>query len=117
MFSQPSPFGGEQVGQTYANGILLPTNQWIKPAGTRALVVDNGRMLSSAISPNGEFLAGLTWDDFAGFLTVVNLKTGKIRPAGRHRRRHGQDRRRRHGSRRRAAVVGRRQDGVAAADC
>ena len=50
-FSQPSPFGGEQVGQTYANGILLPTNQWIKPIGTRALLVDNGRMLSSVDQP------------------------------------------------------------------
>ena len=35
---QSSSFGTEQVGQTYANGILLPTNQWIKPIGTRLLI-------------------------------------------------------------------------------
>jgi len=77
-FTQTNPFGNQQVGQTYANGILLPTNQWIKPIGTRALVVEQGRMLSSAISPNGEFLAALTWNDFTGFLTIINLKTGTI---------------------------------------
>jgi YVTN family beta-propeller protein len=76
-FSQPSPFGDEQVGQAYANGILLPTNQWIKPIGSR-LLVGQGRVLSSAISPNGTFLAALTWNDFTGFLTIINLKTGKI---------------------------------------
>jgi YVTN family beta-propeller protein len=72
-----SGFDDEQVGSTYANGILLPTNQWVKPIGTR-LLVDNGRMLSSAISPNGEFLAALTWNNFTGFLTVINLQTGKV---------------------------------------
>jgi YVTN family beta-propeller protein len=76
-FRQASPFGTELVGQTYPNGILLPTNQWIKPIGTR-LLVNNGRVLSSAISPNGEFLAALTWNTFTGFLTIVDLKTGKI---------------------------------------
>ena len=35
-----SPFGDEQVGGTYANGILLPTQQWIKPVGTRVLTDD-----------------------------------------------------------------------------
>ena len=32
-----NPFGNQQVSQTYANGILLPTNQWISPLGTRIL--------------------------------------------------------------------------------
>ena len=76
-FRQANPFGNQQVGQTYANGILLPDNQWVKPVGTR-LLVNSGRVLSSAISPNGEFLAAYTWNDFTGFLTVVNLQTGKI---------------------------------------
>jgi YVTN family beta-propeller protein len=81
-------FGTEQVGQTTANGILLPTNQWIKPIGTRVLVAGNsvdgagdtlnGRLLSSAISPNGEFLAALSWNDFTGYLTIINLKTNTI---------------------------------------
>jgi YVTN family beta-propeller protein len=76
-FRQASPFGDEQVGQTYKNGILLPTNQWINPIGSR-LLVNDGRVLSSAISPNGAFLAALSWNDFTGFLTIVNLKTNTI---------------------------------------
>ena len=83
-------FGNEQVGQTYPNGILLPSQQWINPIGTRAVVLDgkatlpsgapelNGRILSSSISPNGEFLAALTWNDFSGFLTIINLKTNTV---------------------------------------
>ncbi len=78
-------FGNEQVGQTYANGILLPTNQWINPIGTRAVLLDgsvpgtlNGRIVSSSISPNGKFLAALTWNDFTGFLTIINLQTSAI---------------------------------------
>jgi YVTN family beta-propeller protein len=73
-----SPFGDEQVGGTYANGILLPTQQWIKPIGTRVLVDKDGRLLSSAISPNGQYLAALTWNDFTGWLTIVSVKTGQI---------------------------------------
>ena len=78
-----NPFGDEQVGQTYANGILLPTQQWIKPLGSRVLLNGSGgwlagRLLSSAISPNGDYLAALSWNDFTGFLTVFDLKTGKV---------------------------------------
>ena len=76
--SSGSPFGNEQVGGTYANGILLATQQWIKPIGTRVLVDKNGRLLSSSISPNGQYLAALTWNDFTGWLTIVNVKTGQI---------------------------------------
>ncbi len=71
-------FGDQLVGHTYANGILLPTQQWIKPIGTRAVVIKDGRMVSSAISPNGQYLAALTWSDFTGYLTIIDLKTGKV---------------------------------------
>jgi YVTN family beta-propeller protein len=76
--SSGSGFGDEQVGGTYANGILLATQQWIKPIGTRVLVDKNGRLLSSSISPNGQYLAALTWNDFTGWLTIINVKTGQI---------------------------------------
>lgn len=36
-------FGNQQTGRNAANGILLPSNQWIKPIGTRTLVT-NGRL-------------------------------------------------------------------------
>jgi YVTN family beta-propeller protein len=72
-----SGFGDEHVGATYANGVLLPTNQWVKPIGTRLLVKD-GRLVASSISPNGQYMAALTWNDFTGFLTMIDLKTGKV---------------------------------------
>ena len=70
-------FGDSQVGTSNADGILLATNQRVKPIGSR-LLVNNGRLLSSSISPNGQYLAALTWYDFTGFLTMFDLKTGKI---------------------------------------
>jgi YVTN family beta-propeller protein len=81
-----NPFDSQQVGQTYANGVLLPTNQWVSPLGTRILD-DKGtgtpgeqgaRLVSSTISPNGHYLAALGWNEFSGFLTIVNLQTGTI---------------------------------------
>jgi YVTN family beta-propeller protein len=69
------PFGNQRVGQTYANGVLLPTNQWVSPAGKRVFN-DNARLLTSSISPDGQYLAALTWDDYNTSLTIVNLKTG-----------------------------------------
>jgi YVTN family beta-propeller protein len=72
-----NPFGDQQVSQTYANGILLPTNQWISPLGTR--ILDNSeRLVSSTISPNGQYMAALGWNEFSGFLTVIDLKSGTI---------------------------------------
>ena len=72
-----NPFGDQQVSQTYANGILLPTNQWISPLGSR--ILDNkARLVSSTISPDGQYLAALGWNDFQGYLTIVDLKTGTI---------------------------------------
>ncbi len=72
-----NPFRHEKVGHAYANGILLPTNQWISPLGTRILD-HNARLVSSTISPNGTYLAALGWNDFSGFLTIVNLRTNAI---------------------------------------
>ena len=81
-----NPFGDQQVSQTYANGILLPTNQWISPLGKRILDNDGtggtgqlgARLVSSTISPDGQYLAALGWNNFQGYLTIVDLKTGTI---------------------------------------
>ncbi len=72
-----NPFAHQRVGQKYAAGILLPTNQWIAPLGRRTLV-DNGRLVSSALSPNGEYVAAATWRYFGAALTIIDVKTGKI---------------------------------------
>src|ERR1700761_6913009 len=71
------PFGDAEVGQTTAQGTLLPSNQWVTPLGTRILD-DNARLVSSSISPDGKYLAALGWNNFSGYLTIVNLQTQKI---------------------------------------
>ncbi len=71
------PFGSAQVGQRVGNRILLPTNQWISPVGSRTLV-NNGRLVSSTLSPDGSKLAALTWNNFTGFLTTIDVKSGQI---------------------------------------
>ncbi|HEV2373554.1 MAG TPA: bifunctional YncE family protein/alkaline phosphatase family protein [Streptosporangiaceae bacterium] len=70
-------FGDARVGTSNANGILLASNQRVKPIGTR-LLVNNARLVSSAVSPNGQYLAALSWNDFTGFLTIINLKTDQV---------------------------------------
>ena len=69
--------GGPTVGSNNGHGILLPTNQRITPLGQR-LLINNGRVLSSSISPNGKYLAALTWNYFTGFLTIIDLANNKI---------------------------------------
>jgi YVTN family beta-propeller protein len=72
-----NPFGSEEVGQTYNSALLLPTNQWISPIGTR-IEDPYGRIESSTLSPDGQYMAALTWNEFTGYLTIIDLKTGKI---------------------------------------
>ena len=67
----------QQVGQTVNGAILLPTNQWISPLGKR-IEVSDARLVSSTLSPDGKFVAALSWNDFTGFLTMINFKTGAI---------------------------------------
>ena len=72
-----NPFGNAQVGSTVNGATLLPTNQWISPYGTRILDTTE-RLVSSSVSPNGEYLAALGWNDFQGNLTIFNLQTGTM---------------------------------------
>jgi YVTN family beta-propeller protein len=76
-FGGVNPFGSDEVGQTYNGALLLPTNQWISPLGNR-IEDPNGRIVSSTLSPDGQYMAALTWNDFTGYLTIFDLKTGKI---------------------------------------
>jgi YVTN family beta-propeller protein len=72
-----SGFGNGKVGQDTGHGILLPSNQWITPVGTRVLV-SNGRLPSSTLSPDGTTLASLTWENFTGYLSLIDVATGKV---------------------------------------
>ena len=73
-----SGFGARKVdGVQTATGVLLPSDQMIAPLGVRHLVT-NGRLLSSALSPDGVDLAALTYEHGVGFLTIMDVATGRI---------------------------------------
>ena len=72
-----APFGTHRVGQVVNGAILLPTNQWISPIGQR-IRVNNGRLVASTLSPNGTELAALSWNNGTGFLTIIDVQTGRI---------------------------------------
>ena len=70
-------FGQEKVGSSDSRGILLPSNQRITPLGTR-LLVTNGRLLSSTLSPSGRYVAALSWENFVGFVSILDVKTNRV---------------------------------------
>ena len=72
-----NPFGNSQVGSSVGNSVLLPTNQWISPLGDRILD-DSARLVSSTISPDGHYLAALGWNEFSGYVTIIDLTTHAI---------------------------------------
>ncbi|HZT97958.1 MAG TPA: bifunctional YncE family protein/alkaline phosphatase family protein, partial [Chloroflexota bacterium] len=72
------PFGRAVVGPGTGQKVLLAQNQWLNPTGTRALVDKDGRIVSSTVSPDGKYMAALSWQEFTGFLTIINLQTNKI---------------------------------------
>ncbi|MFD2081594.1 40-residue YVTN family beta-propeller repeat-containing protein [Actinopolymorpha cephalotaxi] len=75
-YASTEAFGTSQVGQTTGQGTVLPSDQNVKPIGDR-LLVDNGKLLASTISPDGRHLAALT-TDAAIALTIVDLQTYKV---------------------------------------
>jgi YVTN family beta-propeller protein len=68
-----NPFGHDQVGSTYAKGLQLSDNQFLKPLG-QSLVTDDGKLIGSTVSPNGQFLAA-TSTDTGTALQIFNLNT------------------------------------------
>ncbi len=71
------PFGTNQVGQDVNGAILLPTNQWVSPLGSRILDTQ-ARLTSSTLSPDGVYMAALGWNDFSANLTIIDVQTGQI---------------------------------------
>ncbi|MEV7045205.1 bifunctional YncE family protein/alkaline phosphatase family protein [Amycolatopsis sp. NPDC051061] len=69
-------FGKDQVGQVTENGQVVSADQYLKPIGDR-LVVNNGKIMASAVSPDGAHLAALTTDGGIA-LTIVDLKSWKV---------------------------------------
>ena len=76
--SRPDPPSGtsRSAGRTPTESCWPPSNGSSRSApgcwSTRTVVS------CLAIAPNGQYLAALTWNDFTGWLTIVNVKTGQI---------------------------------------
>ncbi|MEV0740006.1 bifunctional YncE family protein/alkaline phosphatase family protein [Streptomyces sp. NPDC050549] len=70
-------FGTQQVGQTTANGQVISSDQYIKPYGNRT-VINDGKIMSSTVSPDGTHLAASIADGDAS-LVVMDLTTGQIK--------------------------------------
>ena len=111
-----SIFGSNKVGQVVNGRLLLPSNQWISPIGDR-IQINNGRLLSSTLSPDGTQFAALSWSDFVGFVTIINVKTGKIvQQVGTGLTATVPVSRRRHGRPRRTVLLARWQEALGPAD-
>ncbi|MFJ9559775.1 alkaline phosphatase family protein [Streptomyces fuscichromogenes] len=70
-------FGTQQVGQTTADGQVVSADQYINPYGTRS-VIDDGKIMSSTVSPDGTRLAASVADGDAS-LVVVDPATGQVK--------------------------------------
>jgi hypothetical protein len=75
-FAQTLQFGTDQVGQLTDKGLVVSDDQYIDPIGER-LVVDNGKIMSSSVSPDGTHLAASVADGGMA-LAIVDLKTWKV---------------------------------------
>jgi len=74
--AQTQQFGTQQVGQVTANGQVVSADQYIAPYGSRT-VINNGKIMSSSVSPDGSHLAASIADGDAS-LVVMDLKTGQV---------------------------------------
>ncbi|MFI2644343.1 alkaline phosphatase family protein [Streptomyces sp. NPDC018610] len=70
-------FGTDQVGEVTDRGQVVSADQYIAPYGDR-LVIDDGKIMSSTVSPDGGHLAASVADGDAS-LVVVDLTTGRIK--------------------------------------
>ncbi len=73
--AQTHQFGTEQVGQVTKNGQVVSSNQYIAPYGDR-LVINQGKIMSSSVSPDGTHMAASVTDGGAA-LAIVDLKNWK----------------------------------------
>ena len=69
-------FGTDQVGQTVQSGLVVSDNQIISPYGDR-LVLNNGKIMGSAVSPDGTHMA-VTLADGSQAVGIVNLSNWTV---------------------------------------
>jgi YVTN family beta-propeller protein len=75
-YAQTHQFGTDQVGQVTDRGLVVSDDQYVDPVGRR-LVINNGKLMSSAVSPDGTHVAAAVTDGGMA-LAVVDLKTWKV---------------------------------------
>jgi YVTN family beta-propeller protein len=75
-FAQTHQFGTDQVGQTTDQGLVVAGDQYINPIGER-LVINNGKIMSSSVSPDGTHVAASVTDGGMA-LAIVDLKNWKV---------------------------------------
>ncbi|MFF9276971.1 alkaline phosphatase family protein [Streptomyces griseosporeus] len=75
-YAQTHRFGTDQVGQVTDRGQVISSDQYIAPYGER-LVVENGKIMSSSVSPDGTHLAAAVTDGGAA-LDIIDLRTYKV---------------------------------------
>ncbi|MCO5974523.1 alkaline phosphatase family protein [Actinoallomurus soli] len=75
-YASTTQFGTQQVGQTTDQGQVVSDDQYIKPIGRR-LVIPNGKIMSSSVSPDGTHLAA-SLTDGGQVLAIVDLKNYKV---------------------------------------
>ena len=75
-FAQTHQFGTDQVGQITDRGLVVSDDQYVDPIGQR-LVLNNGKIMSSSLSPDGTHLAASVADGGMA-LAIVDLKKWKV---------------------------------------
>ena len=69
-------FGQQQVGNEYADGLQISSNQILKPLGER-LMTPYGKFMGSTVSPDGRFLAA-TSNDRSVSLQIFDLQSYRL---------------------------------------
>ncbi|MFB9238848.1 alkaline phosphatase family protein [Plantactinospora siamensis] len=76
-FAQTYQFGTDRVGEVTGKGLVVSDDQYVKPIGER-LVINNGKIMSSTVSPDGTHAAASLADGGMA-LAILDLKTWKVR--------------------------------------
>ncbi|MGW2936100.1 alkaline phosphatase family protein [Streptomyces sp. NPDC001156] len=74
--AQTHQFGTDQVGQTTDQGQVVSADQYISPFGER-LVINQGKIMSSSVSPDGTHVAASITDGGMA-LAIVDLKNWQV---------------------------------------
>ncbi|MFG2724264.1 phosphoesterase [Streptomyces canus] len=70
-------FGTQQVAQNTAKGEVISSDQYLNPYGSRT-VINDGKIMSSTVSPDGTHLAAAVTDGDAA-LVIMDLATGQVK--------------------------------------